>query len=237
MQSDLVKKIIEIQNEVLKKSDRFKVGVLPSKGLIDKLSEILIDKIDVELFKQIKWPQWDIFLCEENLVEFSDPLSQYGQLERNFIERITHKGDSLNFGPVVITINESMIDMMHENKEIKIAKEFDTFLPQSLDLILTGFHDEDEKGSKEKETINERVPISGQLELIKDSKASACNQLIITSKYFLNSSRIVLLSYKNLDIEDNDEVELLKEIFKEEKRLSIKYIQTVAKGSVEHLQV
>ncbi|KOG99729.1 6-phosphogluconolactonase sol4 [Saccharomyces pastorianus] len=134
------KYILEKQDSALAGNSHAVFNIAISGGSMNKvLYEGLVN--DKDTFPHIKWPQWRIFFCDERLVPFEDPLSNYGQFKKTVLDPLVHKGDQLNLGPTVYTINQSLIGG-GETANKKIAEEYASLLPASFDLVLLGCGDD-----------------------------------------------------------------------------------------------
>lgn len=121
------KYILEKQDSALAGGSDAVFNIAISGGSMNKvLYEGLVNNKDT--FPHIKWPQWRIFFCDERLVPFEDPLSNYGQFKKTVLDPLVHKGDHLNLGPTVYTINQSLIGG-GETANKKIAEEYASSLP------------------------------------------------------------------------------------------------------------
>ncbi|EHN02259.1 Sol4p [Saccharomyces cerevisiae x Saccharomyces kudriavzevii VIN7] len=134
------KYILEKQDSALADNADAVFNIAISGGSMNQaLYEGLVS--DKDIFPHIKWPQWRIFFCDERLVPFEDPQSNYGQFKKIVLDPLVHQGDQLNLGPTVYTINESLIGG-GETANKKIAEEYASLLPASFDLILLGCGDD-----------------------------------------------------------------------------------------------
>ncbi|CAI4502365.1 BDM_1a_G0022620.mRNA.1.CDS.1 [Saccharomyces cerevisiae] len=128
--------ILEKQDSALTGDADAVFNIAISGGSMNQaLYESLVN--DKNIFPHIKWPQWRIFFCDERLVPFEDPQSNYGQFKKTVLDPLVHQGKQLNLGPTVYTINESLIGG-GETANRKIAEEYASLLPASFDLILLG---------------------------------------------------------------------------------------------------
>ncbi|CAI4036713.1 hypothetical protein SMKI_16G0270 [Saccharomyces mikatae IFO 1815] len=132
--------ILEKQDLALAGNDDAVFNIAISGG---SMNQVLYESLvtDKNIFPHIKWPQWRIFFCDERLVPFESPQSNYGQFKRTVLDPLVHEDDQLNLGPTVYTINESLIGG-GETANKKIAEEYDSLLPASFDLILLGCGDD-----------------------------------------------------------------------------------------------
>lgn len=100
--------ILEKQDSALTGDADAVFNIAISGGSMNQaLYESLVN--DKNIFPHIKWPQWRIFFCDERLVPFEDPQSNYGQFKKTVLDPLVHQGNQLNLGPTVYTINESLI--------------------------------------------------------------------------------------------------------------------------------
>jgi 6-phosphogluconolactonase len=124
--------ILKVQDETLATKPTFDVAV--SGGSLGKvLRGGLIG--DPVVFGKIQWSKWRVFFSDERLVPLEHEDSNYGLLNEMVLKELAHQGVN---GPTVFTINESLLHETDTTTDNEIAKEYASFLPDSLDLVLLG---------------------------------------------------------------------------------------------------
>ncbi|CCH41667.1 hypothetical protein BN7_1208 [Wickerhamomyces ciferrii] len=124
--------IIKAQDEALSSKEYFDIAI--SGGSLGKVLKagLVTNK---ELGSKIQWSKWRVFFSDERLVPLEHEDSNYGLFNELVLKSLAHEGHE---GPTVYTINESLLHDSDTSNDEAIAKEYASFLPKSLDLILLG---------------------------------------------------------------------------------------------------
>lgn len=124
--------IVKVQDATLSTKSHFDVAI--SGGSLGKvLKKGLIE--DSSILQKVKWDKWRVFFSDERLVPLEHEDSNYGLFNEMVLKELAHQGLA---GPTVFTINESLLHETDTTTDSQIAKEYASFLPESLDLILLG---------------------------------------------------------------------------------------------------
>lgn len=124
--------ILKSQNEALANKNSFDIAI--SGGSLGKvLKNGLISNKSIA--SQIHWDKWRVFFSDERLVPLDHEDSNYGLFNNLVLKELAHEGIP---GPTVFTINESLLHDTDTATDDAIAKEYASFLPESLDLVLLG---------------------------------------------------------------------------------------------------
>ncbi|AMD22418.1 HGR079Wp [Eremothecium sinecaudum] len=128
--------ILDEQNKALGSSSdakrRFSIAV-SGGSLVSILRQALLD--NSEIAQKVQWSRWSVYFSDERLVGLDDEDSNYGAFKNAILDPLTSSGRGT--GPVVYTINESLLD---EDANDRIAELYAEELPEGgrLDLILLG---------------------------------------------------------------------------------------------------
>ncbi len=124
--------ILKAQDEALSSKDSFDIAI--SGGSLGKVLKAgLISNKDIA--SKIHWNKWRVFFSDERLVPLEHEDSNYGLFNEVVLKNLAHEGIP---GPTVFTINESLLHDTDTSNDDAIAKEYASFLPESLDLVLLG---------------------------------------------------------------------------------------------------
>lgn len=124
--------ILKAQDEALASKKTFDIAI--SGGSLGKvLKNGLISNKTIS--GKIHWDKWRVFFSDERLVPLDHEDSNYGLFNNLVLKELAHEGTP---GPTVFTINESLLHDTDTSNDDAIAKEYATFLPESLDLVLLG---------------------------------------------------------------------------------------------------
>ncbi|KAH3669006.1 hypothetical protein OGAPHI_002761 [Ogataea philodendri] len=123
--------VIEHQNAALSKGDKFKIAI--SGGSLGKvLNKGLI--ANSENYAKIQWSKWEVYFSDERLVPLDHEDSNYGLFNEMVLKSLSEKKQQL---PKVFTIKESLLSD-DGSTDSEIAKDYESILPESLDVILLG---------------------------------------------------------------------------------------------------
>lgn len=124
--------ILQRQTESLSTKSTFDIAI--SGGSLGKVLKagLISNK---EIASKIHWDKWRVFFSDERLVPLEHEDSNYGLFNELVLKNLAHEGIP---GPTVFTINESLLHDTDTTTDEAIAKEYASFLPDSLDLILLG---------------------------------------------------------------------------------------------------
>ncbi|ODV87282.1 hypothetical protein CANARDRAFT_174356 [[Candida] arabinofermentans NRRL YB-2248] len=123
--------IIEIQDSVLSTSSKFKIAI--SGGSLGKVLKRGLIENTTNLSK-IQWDKIEVYFSDERLVPLDHEDSNYGLFNEMVLETLRLKKIPL---PTVITINESLLKE-DGSTDAQIAQEYESKMPESLDLVLLG---------------------------------------------------------------------------------------------------
>ncbi|KAH3673035.1 hypothetical protein WICPIJ_009921 [Wickerhamomyces pijperi] len=124
--------IIKIQDATLASKDHFDIAI--SGGSLGKVLQAgLIN--DTSVRDKVQWGKWRVYFSDERLVPLDHEDSNYGLFNELVLKKLAHEGIA---GPTCYTINESLLHETNTSTDSEIAKEYESFLPKHLDLILLG---------------------------------------------------------------------------------------------------
>lgn len=196
--------ILDLQDKTLENSEEFNVAI--SGGSLGKvLKAALID--DEANSKRVQWAKWKVYFSDERLVPLDHEDSNYGLFNELVLKNLAHH---LVKGPVIFTINESLIHESDTANDSTIASEYAKFLPESLDLILLGCGPDGHTCSLfpgHKLLKEEKLKVAS----ISDSPKPPPRRITITFPVLRDAKNIAFVA------EGAGKSEILKEIFGEKK--------------------
>ncbi|KAH3679922.1 hypothetical protein WICMUC_000665 [Wickerhamomyces mucosus] len=201
--SKVAQYILNIQDSVLATSSEFHIAI--SGGSLGKVLKAgLIDNESIR--SKVQWSKWKVYFSDERLVPLDHEDSNYGLFNKLVLEALGHAGVP---GPTVFTINESLLHDTDTTTDAEIAKEYESFLPSTIDLVLLGCGPDGHTASlfPGHKLLNER---SVKIATISDSPKPPSRRITFTFPVLEAAKNIAFVA------EGAGKAPILKEIFESE---------------------
>lgn len=132
--SELGEFIVKKQNEVLATKARFDLAI-SGGSLVDVLYTCLVE--DKLLASKIRWDKWNVFFCDERIVQLDHEDSNYGGFKKAVLDKLPK---DVQESIVVFPLNTSLIKNGSVQENESIAADHARCLPSAggFDLLLLG---------------------------------------------------------------------------------------------------